>query len=102
MAVPTTLTLKDLSGSYTLNKTLSDSLQPMLRMQNIGFIIRQAVQYSSITVTLKQYTDAEGKVHLDQEQVSTGGIRNTEDRVLDGEWSEKENRIWGLVKSRSR
>ena len=102
MAVPATVTIKDLSGTYTLSKTLSDSTQALLRMQNIGFIVRQAAQYSSITITLKQYTDGQGKVHLDQVQVSTGGLRNAEERTLDGQWSEKENWIWGKVKGLSR
>ena len=91
-----------MSGSYTLSKTLSDSSQAVLKMQNVAFIIRQAVQYSTVTVTLKQYTDAQGRVHLDQEQVSTGGIKNNEERVLDGNEENKENKIWGKVKGRSR
>ncbi|KAK4985521.1 hypothetical protein LTR50_005929 [Elasticomyces elasticus] len=102
MAVPDSLTIKDISGTYTLNKALSDSMQPMLRMQNINFMVRQVVQYSSITVTLKQFADPKGKVHLEQQQTTTGGMRTTKDRIVDGEWSQKDNKIWGPVRTRTR
>lgn len=103
MAVPSTVNTQNLSGIYTLNRTLSDSSQAMLEMQNVGFFIRQAVQYSNITVSLKQYTHPDtGSQHLDQEQVSTGGVRNVEDRVMDWEWTDKSNWIWGMVHGRSR
>ncbi|KAK3111568.1 hypothetical protein LTR53_013054 [Teratosphaeriaceae sp. CCFEE 6253] len=102
MAVPSTVTTKDMSGIYVLNSKLSDSIQTLLKMQGIGWVVRQAVQYSTITVTIKQSTDEDGKTHLDQKQVSTGGITNEEARVLDWEWKETENRIWGKVKGRAR
>jgi len=102
MAVPANTTTQDLSGTYTMNKTLSDSSQAILKMQNVPFIIRQAVQYSSIAVTLQQYADGRGTVHVDQEQVSTGGVRNNEERVLDNQVALRENKVWGKVRSRSR
>ncbi|KAK5124105.1 hypothetical protein LTR85_001808 [Meristemomyces frigidus] len=102
MAVPASVTVKDMSGTYTLNKTLSDSSQATLKLQNVGFIVRQAAQYSAVTVTLKQYTDDKGVVHLDQDQVSTGGVRNLEERLVNGEWGERANKIWGQVKGMAR
>jgi len=102
MAVPSTVTIKDMSGVYVLNKTISDSVQTLLKMQGVGFIVRQAVLYSTVTVTIKQYSGDDGKVHLDQKQVSTGGITNEEFRMLDWSWSETENRIWGKVKGKNR
>ena len=104
MAVPQRVTTKDMTGTYTLNKTLSDSSQAVLKMQGIGWVVRQAVQYSNITQIMKQYTDEKGVVHVDQEAISTGGIRNVEDREIlgPGEWREKENKIWGKVKGMTR
>ena len=102
MAAPPEVNVQKLSGTYTLNKTLSDSSQNVLKMQNIGFLVRQAVQYSTVSVTLKQYTDSDGQRHLDQEQLSTGGIRNFEDRIMDWQWTEKTNWIWGKVNGKSR
>ena len=100
--VPASVTTANLSGSYTLNAKLSDSSQAVLKLQNVGWVVRQAAAYSTVTITLKQYTDDKGVVHLDQDQTSTGGIRNEEERVLNGEWGESENKIWGKVKGRTR
>jgi len=104
MAVPQSVTTKDMSGTYTLNKTQSDSSQAVLKMQGIGWVVRQAVQYSTITQIMKQYTDEKGVVHLDQESISTGGIKNTEDREImgPGVWGEKDNKLWGKVKGMTR
>ena len=100
--IPPSVTVKNLSGTYILNRTLSDSSQTVLKMQNINFLVRQAVAYSTVTVTLSQYTDSEGRKHLDQEQLTTGGIRNFEDRIMDWQWTEKYNWIWGKVNGKSR
>jgi hypothetical protein len=102
MAVPAEITTQNLSGTYLLNRTLSDSSQTVLKMQGVNFIVRSAVAYSNVTVTLSQYTDSDGKKHLDQEQLSTGGIKNFEDRIMDGAWTEKYNWIWGKVLGKSR
>ena len=102
MAVPSHITVENLSGTYILNRTLSDSSQSVLKMQNVGFLIRQAVAYSTVTVTLKQYSTEDSKRHLDQEQLSTGGIKNFEDRIMDWEPTEKYNWIWGKVNGKSR
>lgn len=103
MAVPTSTTTHNLSGVYNLNRTLSDSSLPVLKQQGIGFLVRQAAQYSNITITMKQYTEEEsGKDRVDFEQVSTGGMKSQEERWMDGEWREKDDRIWGKVRGRAR
>lgn len=102
MAAPPEITIQNLSGTYILNHTLSDSSQAVLKMQNINFLVRRAVQYSGVTVNLSQYTDSAGLQHLDQEQLSTGGIKNFEDRIMDWEWTDKHNWIWGKVHGKSR
>lgn len=84
------------------NKTLSDDSSKILKMQGIGWLVRQAVAYSNITVTLKQYTDDAGKVNIDIDQVSSGGLRSKEERVLDWEWREKEDGIFGKLKGQTR
>lgn len=102
LPVPEDVTIQNLSGVYTLNHALSDSSQSVLKMQRINFVVRQAVAYSTVDVTLKQYTTDDGAKHLDQEQLSTGGIRNFEDRVMDWVETEKYNWIWGQVNGKSR
>lgn len=102
MAVPQSTTVQNLSGIYDLNKKLSDPTEALLKMQGVGWVVRQAAAYSAITITMKQYTDAAGAMHIDAEQASTGGIKSSEERVLDWEWKEKEDKIWGKVKGRAR
>ena len=100
--VPASVTISNLTGSYILNAKLSDSSTAVLKLQNVGWVVRQAASYSTVTIELKQYTDDKGNVHLDQEQFSTGGQQNSEVRVMNGEWAETENKIWGKVKGVSR
>lgn len=102
MAAPPSITIHSLSGAYDLNKTLSDSTSAMLKMQNIGFLVRQAANYSAITVHLSQYPypeDSTGStVQVDQEQISTGNMKQYEPRILDGEVREREIQYWGKVR----
>lgn len=103
MAAPPTVSTANLTGTYTLNSKLSDSTDPVLKMQGVGWLVRQAASYSTITVKMAQYARAEdGVVCLDVDQVSTGGIRSTEERVLNWEWFEKNDRIWGKVRGKAR
>ena len=109
-AIPPEITIRNISGTYILNRTLSDNSQAVLKQQNVGWLVRQAVQYSNIDVTLTQYTTTippgephagDQRHHLDQYQSSTGGIRNVEDRVMDWEATVKPNKIWGEVRART-
>merc|ERR1711869_107015 len=102
MAAPASVNIKDMTGTYTLNSKQSDSSQATLKMQGVGWLVRQAVQYSTITLHMKQYTDDKGTVHLDQESISTGNVSSVENRALNGEWGERENKIWGKVKGTTR
>lgn len=101
MAAPPTVSPADLTGTYTLNSKLSDSMDAVLKMQGVGWLVRQAASYSTINVSMKQYV-RDGAVCLDVDQVSTGGIRSTEERILNWEWKEKDDRIWGKVRGRAR
>lgn len=104
--VPDNITTLNISGQYTLNAKISDSSQQTLKMQNVGWLVRQAVQYSSIETTLHQYTEKgeDGKEvgRLDQVQISTGGVKNTEERVMNWEMLPTTNKIWGEVRGKSR
>ena len=103
MAAPPSVTIHSLSGTYTLNSKLSDPMDAVLKMQGVGWLVRQAAAYSTVTVNMKQYARPEdGVVCLDVDQVSTGGIRSTEERVLNWEWFEKNDRIWGKVRGKAR
>ena len=103
MAAPPSVTVHNLTGTYTLNNKLSDPMDAVLKMQGVGWLVRQAAAYSTVTVNMKQYARPEdGVVCLDVDQVSTGGIRSTEERVLNWEWFEKNDRIWGKVRGKAR
>lgn len=103
MAAPPSVTVHNLTGTYTLNNKLSDPMDAVLKMQGVGWLVRQAASYSTVTVNMKQYARPEdGVVCLDVDQVSTGGIRSTEERVLNWEWFEKNDRIWGKVRGKAR
>lgn len=97
MACPLEINMHNLIGSFDMNKKIGDNTAPVLKMQGLSWIVRQAVSYSAIQVNLKQYTDDDGVVHIDQEQVSTGGVKQTELRVLNGEWAERDVDYWGFV-----
>lgn len=99
--VPETVTVDNMSGTYTMNTTLSDSSDAILALQGVSWLVRTAISYSSVTMTINQYED-EGVIHLDQEVVSTGGMTNTEERTLVWEWKEATDKIFGHLKSRSR
>ncbi|KAF2858793.1 hypothetical protein K470DRAFT_265820 [Piedraia hortae CBS 480.64] len=102
MAVPANITTKNLNGTFVMNKQLSDSSTNTLKLQNVGMLVRQAANYSTITVQLKQYTDDKGVEHLDQTQTSTGGITSHEERYINGELLDAENNIWGKVQGKTR
>ncbi|KAI5242055.1 hypothetical protein E4T43_05023 [Aureobasidium subglaciale] len=138
MAVPDTVNLRNLSGTYNLNKTLSDSSDAALKMvpsplsscsvlSNLtttriaryrlgcspgcqilehytscqaGTVKEQISKW--ITTKTWQFVDENGMEHIDNEQVTTGNIRNTEERVVDYEWHEKDDKVFGMVTGRSR
>ncbi|KAI4730899.1 hypothetical protein E4T49_01266 [Aureobasidium sp. EXF-10728] len=102
MAVPDSINLRNLAGTYNLNKSLSDSTDAALQMQGIGWLVRQAVKFSNVTLHVKQFVDENGLMHIDNEQITTGNIRNLEERIVDYQWREKDDRIFGKVNGRSR
>jgi len=68
----------------------------------VSWIIRQAIKWSTITLHVKQYTDDANKVHIDIEQISSGGYSNHEERILDWEFREADDRVFGKVKGKTR
>ncbi|KAH8882117.1 hypothetical protein GQ53DRAFT_461699 [Thozetella sp. PMI_491] len=111
MAAPASKTLKDLTGKWALNKSLSDSPEPALALQGIGWLTRKAIGLASVTLNTKQYTgppnapaDASGApvVHIDIEQTATGNLKGTtENRCVDGTWREHSDWLFGSVRGRT-
>jgi hypothetical protein len=85
------------------NKSLSDSFDEILAMQGIGWIMRKAISIATVTLTVNQYTDEKGYVHIDIMQTATGGIRaNPENRIMDWEPRFNKDNLFGEVTGRSR
>ncbi|ROV90542.1 hypothetical protein VSDG_07461 [Cytospora chrysosperma] len=103
MAAPPEITLKNLNGKFTLNKTLSDSNDPILKIQGVGWIQRKAIGAASLTLTLKQYVDEAGKTHLDMEGKPSAGPAQLEQRTLDWDVeSEVNHPLFGKGKARAK
>ncbi|CAM1507220.1 Fc.00g068610.m01.CDS01 [Cosmosporella sp. VM-42] len=109
MAAPAEKTTKDLSGNWVMNKSLSDSTEPALALQGIGFLIRKPVSYATITLDVTQYTappkpPATGTdivTHIDITQSASGLSSTQENRCLDNEFREHSDWLFGDVKGRS-
>ncbi|KAJ3530261.1 hypothetical protein NMY22_g8646 [Coprinellus aureogranulatus] len=106
MALPSSITTQNLSGRFTLNKTLSDNatIDNILSLQGraiapsskdpadertpsqgIGWIKRKAISIGTITLTFKHFIDDKGVEHFDIDNHLTGGIPGSQEkRPVDG------------------
>ncbi|KAF4623244.1 hypothetical protein D9613_002115 [Agrocybe pediades] len=104
MAVPADFTILDITGKFTMNKTLSDSrTDEILTLQGVSWFKRKAISIGTITLYIKHYKDADGVEHIDIDQTITGGIPGTrEERTL--WWKDRENNdsLFGHVIGKSR
>lgn len=104
MAVPADLTILDISGKFTMNKTLTDPrTDTILSLQGVGWLKRKAINYGTVTLAVKHFKDDEGVEHINIDQTITGGIPGTSEvRTL--WWKEKENEdhVFGFVIGKSR
>ncbi|TVY86381.1 hypothetical protein LAWI1_G006531 [Lachnellula willkommii] len=95
MAAPAEISIKDLSGAWVMNKTLSDDTDPVLALQGVGWWTRKAIGLATVTLHTKQYTGDDSTTHIDISQT-------TENRVLNWQEREHEDHIFGHLKGRSR
>ncbi|KAH8675556.1 hypothetical protein BX600DRAFT_507784 [Xylariales sp. PMI_506] len=103
MAAPANKTIADLNGKWVMNKTLSDNPEPGLTLQGIGFLTRKAIGLATITLDTKQYDGDDGFVHVDIDQIASGGIKGTTElRVINGEPHEHSDWLFGSVNASSR
>jgi len=105
MAAPPDITTLNLSATWVLNKTLSDSdkTDEILRLQGVGWWMRRAIGLATITLYVKHYKDESGVEHIDIDQRLTGGIAGTfEKRTLDWTFREHNDSLFGAVLGKSR
>jgi len=75
----------------------------ILQKQGVGWFVRQAIAYGTITVYAKHYKDDSGVEHIDIKQTLSGGFGGTtEDRTLDWVPRTHEDSIFGAVIGKSR
>ncbi|KAL4739917.1 hypothetical protein BDV11DRAFT_107108 [Aspergillus similis] len=108
MAAPGDITVKTLRGSWTLDKSVSDSMDGILKLQGVGWLTRKGISAASITLQFTSSVEpspssGDPTVHLTMRQTLTGGIgASTEERITDWVERERSNHIYGDVLSRSR
>lgn len=124
MALPPTVTIRDLNGVFVLNKTLSQSPDALLALQGLSWLTRKAIWLATITLTIRSYTDStSANPPPDAQPVTTqnidtatptvthiditstvSGLRTTtqENRTLDWTTRSHHDSIFGHVEGRSR
>ncbi|KAB2574046.1 hypothetical protein DBV05_g7327 [Lasiodiplodia theobromae] len=106
MAAPPEKTIQDFNGSWVMNKKDSRNTDAILSLQGIPWLVRRAIGFATVTLICKQYKDENGLEHIDIDQVTSpslpGKSATPEERVLDWEWRDHENGIFGKVKGRTR
>ncbi|KAI9172036.1 hypothetical protein HJFPF1_01528 [Paramyrothecium foliicola] len=123
-------TIKDLNGKWVMaqpavaplpsatpahappsqNKSLSDSVEPALALQGIGFLLRKTIGLATVSINVNQY-DAPPKppntsndifTHIDIEQSASGLTSTQENRCLDNEYRDHTDWLFGSVRGQSR
>ncbi|KAI1361265.1 hypothetical protein F5Y08DRAFT_342862 [Xylaria arbuscula] len=103
MAAPASKTATNLSGTWVLNKTLSDPTDPALALQGVGWILRKAIGAATVTIVVKQYPDPETSTPTIEIDQSASGLTSTKElRKLD--WTSREHKdfVFGRVHGRSK
>ncbi|KAH9879165.1 hypothetical protein J1614_002602 [Plenodomus biglobosus] len=107
MAAPASVTIKNLEGKWVMNKSLSDDFDPVLALQDIGWMKRKILGAATVTQALSQSSvtgeDGQPTTQILIDQTITGGIKaSPENRILDWTYREHTDTLFGLLKGRSR
>ncbi|RDA87964.1 hypothetical protein CP532_3457 [Ophiocordyceps camponoti-leonardi (nom. inval.)] len=97
------------SRSVQQSKKLSDSMEPGLALQGIGFFVRKGICMATITLSVEQYegtprppSTAEGPVwRIDSTQSAAGLSSTSEQRCVDDTPREQTDWVFGTVEGRS-
>ncbi|KXN83894.1 hypothetical protein AN958_00974 [Leucoagaricus sp. SymC.cos] len=108
MSVPADFTILNISGKFTMNKSLTkmDDADEILRLQGVSWWKRTAISIGTITLNIKHYrvTEDEREIEkIDITQTITGGLPGTsENRTLVWKERENEDHLFGSVIGKSR
>ncbi|PGG95072.1 hypothetical protein AJ79_10284 [Helicocarpus griseus UAMH5409] len=103
MAAPTECTLKDLNGTWSMDKTLSNDPDGVFKLQGMSWLTRKAIGLATVTLKVTQKKIENDVTQIDIAQIVTGGLKGTTElRTLD--WSEKPHtdHIFGSVIGQNR
>lgn len=109
MAAPAHKSTKDLNGKWVMNKSQSDSAEPCLVLQGIGFIIRKSINMATISLDINQYeappkapnTATDIVTHIDILQSASSLTSTQENRCLDDFFRDHYDWLFGNVKGRT-
>lgn len=100
MSAPPSKSLKNLAGKWKVNKSLPDDISPVLELQGVKVLLRKAI--SSASVHLKISQPSESEIHIEQTATATSIPGTTEQCILDYQWRENKDAVFGQIKGRSR
>ncbi|RDW90312.1 uncharacterized protein DSM5745_02087 [Aspergillus mulundensis] len=116
MASPLNVTVRNLTGSWALNQTLSSSPSPALELQGVSWLVRSAIASAPVTITTEQSETLDEKVG--NEITTIASTQSTLGRTVDdvkylkrgpdgeGQWSDeeeiKDHPLFGSMSVRSR
>ncbi|KAJ5083254.1 hypothetical protein N7456_012681 [Penicillium angulare] len=103
MAAPSEITLKNLNGQFVMNSSISDSGDPILKLQGVNFFFRKILNMVAVTVVFKEWVDESGITHVVIENKPSSGLpANVEDRTLNGEPNKFAHTLFGNVSVRTK
>ncbi|RMZ82060.1 hypothetical protein DV737_g2208, partial [Chaetothyriales sp. CBS 132003] len=101
MAIPQELTMPNFSGTYVINKQISDDLDPLFVLQGLSWFVRRTIGFATVTTRINHYSK-DGVAHLDLTSSALGLPKTFDNRVLDFELRFRQDRIFGNMKIKSR
>ncbi|EXJ85361.1 hypothetical protein A1O1_05725 [Capronia coronata CBS 617.96] len=101
MAAPPDITCTNLTGTFVMNKTLSDDVDAMLTLQGLSWFTRHAIRLATVVITIKEYKP-DAFYHIDATSVASGLATTQENRILDWQTRDHADRIFGKVEGKSR
>ncbi|KIW41623.1 uncharacterized protein PV06_07162 [Exophiala oligosperma] len=102
MAAPAHVTCTNLSGRFVMNKSLSDHVDDMLALQRVTWVARKAVELTPVALTVVGYTKGAAVQHIDITTVVAGLATTQENRVMDWQDDQHQDKIFGKCRHKSR
>ncbi|KAH9937892.1 uncharacterized protein BXZ73DRAFT_100107 [Epithele typhae] len=84
MAAPAEMTARDLSGNYTLNKSLSRNNDEILRAQGVSWMLRKTIAMGNPHLRIAHAFDGPGGVETMDNELSAANQRRRERRTFNG------------------